>query len=367
MRKDGPLSWEDAARYVADVGEGLVAVHAAGLVHRDIKPANILWQPDGDEALLTDFGIAAQLTDPGQVAGTPLFMSPEAIRGQVAPAMDVYSLSATLFWLVAGVMPFAPALSNDLSAFLDELLQHIERGMPDPDLRCADLPRPLERLLRKGLAPDPRQRPALGEFVAALRGLLNQLLADSLALPAAAGTGPAAELRLVVSRREGPNAYQPVATTHPQPDRVQRNMKKVPRPPERVRLRTGDAVRVEVTASRAGYVTVFNVGPTGDLNLLFPDEPLAVTAAPTIQANRPLHVLDVVMEPPVGRERLFAVWTSRPLSLALEQLQAVAAKGAIPASGQYRATRNMVRVKQAVEGLLPEGRQVAVLVVDHAS
>jgi serine/threonine protein kinase len=288
VRQHGPLPWELAARYVADVGEGLVAVHGAGLVHRDIKPANILWQPEGDEALLTDFGIAARLVDPGQVAGTPLFMSPEAICGQVSPAMDVYSLAATLFWLVTGAMPFTPALDSDVSTLLLELRQRIERGLPDPDPRCADLPRPLERLLRKGLAADAGQRRPLREFVAALRGLLNQLLADSLTLPPAAGAAPAVELRLVVSRKVAADRFQPVATTHPQPDAVQRNMKKVPRPPEQVRLRTGDEVRVEVTASREGYVTVFNVGPTGDLNLLYPDEPPTATTPPTIKANEPL-------------------------------------------------------------------------------
>ena len=366
VKKDGPLPWELAARYVADVGEGLVAVHAAGLVHRDIKPANVLWQPEGDEALLTDFGIAAQLSDPGRMAGTPLFMSPEAIRGRLTPAMDVYSLSATLFWLISGAMPFTPPLDRDLSAFLEALLRGIEGGLPDPDPRCADLPRPLEGLLRKGLASDPGQRPPLAAFVAALRGSLNQLLADSLTLPPAAGAKSAGvEIRLLVSRRTGADTYQPVAATHPQPERGQRNMKKVPKAPEQVRLRTGDEVRVEVTANRTGYVTVFNVGPTGDLNLLFPDEAPAATTPPTIRADETLQVIDVVMEPPAGRERLFAVWTSRPLPLRLEELQAVAAKGAIPASGQYQATRNMAKVKKAVAQLRPEEGAVVVLEVDH--
>ena len=48
-------------------------------------------------------------------------------------------------------------------------------------------------------------------------------------------------------------------------------MKKVPPSPDQVRLRTGDRVRVEVSANRPGFLTVFNVGPTGNLNLLYPD------------------------------------------------------------------------------------------------
>src|SRR5262249_4130800 len=49
VKREGPLPWHRAARYAADVGEGLAAVHARGVVHRDIKPANILWDPDKDE------------------------------------------------------------------------------------------------------------------------------------------------------------------------------------------------------------------------------------------------------------------------------------------------------------------------------
>ena len=62
------------------------------------------------------------------------------------------------------------------------------------------------------------------------------------------------------------------------------------------------------------------------------------------------------------------LWTKACGStLRPEELQEVAKTGAIPASGEYRATRNMVKVKKAVEGLKPEARQVVVLEVDHGS
>jgi serine/threonine protein kinase len=368
--KEGPLPWADAARYVADVGEGLLAVHARGLVHRDIKPANVLWQPGPDDpllpdrALLTDFGLAARLTDPGQVAGTPLFMAPEAMRGRIAPAMDVYSLAATLFWLLTGHEPFTPTQPHtDTLALLHDLAGQIERGLPDPDPRCESLPRALEQQIRAGLSADPQWRPTLQAFVSALRGALNQSLADSLTLPPS-GVPSAApvDLRLIVSREVAPNIYHPVAATQAPPDRLKRNMKKVPRPPQQMQLRSGDRVRIEVTADRAGYVTVFNVGPTGDLTLLYPDEP--PSSATPLQPDVPLHILDVELQPPAGRERLFAVWTRRPLSLAADHLKAVAAQGA---ASQQQATRNMVKVKKSVEQLDPDDAWVAVLEVEHGA
>lgn len=64
----------------------------------------------------------------------------------------------------------------------------------------------------------PEAWPPLVEFVAALRGSLNQLLADSLTLPPAAGPAPAVELRLVASRKVKADRSQSVATTPPAPD-----------------------------------------------------------------------------------------------------------------------------------------------------
>jgi serine/threonine protein kinase len=53
-----PLPWPRAVRYAAGVADALLDVHAHGLLHRDIKPDNILWEPEPDEAVLGDFGIA---------------------------------------------------------------------------------------------------------------------------------------------------------------------------------------------------------------------------------------------------------------------------------------------------------------------
>jgi hypothetical protein len=174
-------------------------------------------------------------------------------------------------------------------------------------------------------------------------------------------------LRLIVSRQVSPQTFVPLAATHPQQPatRPTRDMRKVPPPPEQVRLRTGDRVRIEVSADRAGFLTVFNVGPTGTLNLLYPDDPAQLAAPRPVSAHRPEQVVDVELTPPAGRERLVAVWTRRPLPLRLEQLPSLVEGYDPSASRPYRSTRDMRRVQQSLEGLDRQDRHVVVLELDH--
>jgi serine/threonine protein kinase len=387
LQKDAELGWQEAAKYIADVGEGLMEVHRRGILHCDIKPANILWDTERDEALLADFGVSARLAEAAACAGTPPYMAPEAFGGLLTAAADVYSLTATLFHLATGYRPFQGPIQADY-------LNQIARGLPVPDPRCRALPEPLERIIRAGLTSDPEQRPSLKDFVTDLRATLNQLLADSLTMslqsstsmpsteltPGAGATPPAGpttvpepaqpapvDLRLTVSRQVGAGLFMPIAATHPQSPsgRLSRDMKRVPPTPGQARVRTGERVRVEVVADCDGYLTVFNVGPTGQLNLLHPDDSAQLGAPRPIVANRPEHVLDVELTPPAGRERLVAVWTRRPLRLRLEQLSSLVEGGDLPASRPYRATRDMRRVQQSLEGLDRLDRHVVVLELDH--
>src|SRR5262249_41951578 len=154
---------------------------------------------------------------------------------------------------------------------------------PDPEPLFAGVPERLERIIRSGLAAAPENRPELRTFVADLRGSLNRLLADSLLLPAlAAGRAGPVEMRLTVARWEGGTTFVPVAETHPHPRGMTRDLTGVPPPPARASLRTGDRVRIEVMADRDGFVTVFNVGPTGHLNLLYPEQAPAVAPPPPL-------------------------------------------------------------------------------------
>ncbi len=352
VERGGALPWATAGRYVADVAEGLSLLHAKGVIHRDVKPANILLDPGADEAVLTDFGIAARLAEPGTIAGTPRYMAPEAFRGEASPALDVYGLAASLFWLVTGQPPFDGPTADDIR-------DAAERGLPAIDLRFAALPGELERLIRAGLAARPEARPPLAAFVGDLRGALNALLADCLTMPAAAPVN----LRLLVWRQVNPHTCVPVASGCRAADPILRDLERVPAEPARLELHTGDRLRVEILADQAGHVTVFNVGPTGNLNLLYPATP--GQGAPRVEGNEVLHLRDVELTPPAGKERLFALWTREPLPLRLEELRGLAGQGGGPWSSAYQATRDMARVRRSLEQLPPAGRHVVVLELDH--
>src|SRR4051794_8684437 len=111
LEEDGPLSPAQTARVGLDVLSALEVAHAAGVVHRDVKPANVLVAADG-HACLTDFGIAtttddATLTTQGALLGSPSYMAPERAHGEPpTPAVDLWSLGATLYTAVEGRTPF---------------------------------------------------------------------------------------------------------------------------------------------------------------------------------------------------------------------------------------------------------------------
>lgn len=159
---------------------------------------------------------------------------------------------------------------------------------------------------------------------------------ENLPPPADAGSeGESVHLVISVSRK-GPTGFQPVASTQPLPC-VLRDLRRVPPDPDRVRLSTGDRIRIELLSDRSGHIILFNLGPQGGVNLLYPH---ADNETGVISAGSALQVLDVELTPPAGRERIYALWSKHPLARstgALRDLKRIEEKLAPLTRDQWHA------------------------------
>jgi hypothetical protein len=158
VRRRGPLPPGEAVAKILDVLDGLCEAHRLGVVHRDVKPSNCFLEADG-RVKVGDFGLSKSLagdtkvTGTGSFLGTPAFASPEQVRGEAAgPQSDVYSLAATLYFLLTGRAPFEGA---DAVATLARIVSD-----PVPPLRTLrpELPVSLDRAVLRGLERDRHRR-----------------------------------------------------------------------------------------------------------------------------------------------------------------------------------------------------------------
>lgn len=158
----GALSPEVVARLATGIARGLAAIHSCGIIHRDIKPDNILVAQDGVPKI-TDLGLAKQHDDPdllrltatGVVVGTPLYVSPEAIRDpkSLTCAADIYSLGATFYHMLTGKPPF------DSDSSYEVMRAQLEsRPRPIRELK-PQVPIGLCKLVDRCLEKSPTNRP----------------------------------------------------------------------------------------------------------------------------------------------------------------------------------------------------------------
>ncbi len=375
VAQKGSLPWERAVRYATDVGEALAEVHQMGVVHRDVKPANILWNPRKDEVFLTDFGIAVRLTDAAwELAGTPLFMAPEAFAGEVEFSMDVYSLAASLFWLLTGEAPFH-------GKTWQEIALNSRDGLAKTDPRVTGMPEEVEQLIRSGLSPLARTRPTMEDYARSLRGTLNQRLLDTIhpkpsqcqpnaqpeSQPGSSSGKCQRPIELSISR------WTPEAgfTTMMQSERKEtkgymtRDIQRVPKPPPQVHLQTGDQIRIAVHGHQSGYFALINVGPTGNFNLLEPSD--INTPWPEIAPAETIVICDLVLAPPAGQERILAIWSKTSRPVRQEELESFVGRQTRVMPRPYYATRDIVSLEKALHGLPNEDWAVVALELDHHS
>ena len=155
-RMRSPVAPADAVEIACTVGSALISAHESGVVHCDVKPGNILLDRSGTP-FLADFGISKLLGDDDRdddlVAGTPAYMAPEQIDGDLTPAADQYALARTLLAMLVG---------RELPKRSDEALQLLD----------AELDAWLGEVLRRALAYEPDERFAsVRAFVDALRAV----------------------------------------------------------------------------------------------------------------------------------------------------------------------------------------------------
>ena len=158
LKAQGILPWQRAMNITSQVASALESAHAQGIIHRDIKPANILIGKSG-RAHVTDFGVAkvlnarTQLTTEGTVIGTPQYMSPEQCGvGEISPASDLFSLGATAYEMLSGMLPF----DGDTPA---TLIRKITQESPSPlTEHVPGLPESVCALVHRLLEKDAAER-----------------------------------------------------------------------------------------------------------------------------------------------------------------------------------------------------------------
>jgi serine/threonine protein kinase len=183
IRKYGPLDEATAASVFQQVARGLAYAHDQGVVHRDVKPGNILVMDDG-RAKVLDMGLAGSTLEAeairlGRVVGTMDYIAPEQIRtpDDVGPAADLYALGCTLYFTLAGRVPFpggshqekmqrhlhevprslsslAPQVSPTMCRLVEDLMQKSPAGRPGSAHELAD--RLADWAVAGKLVPPPR-------------------------------------------------------------------------------------------------------------------------------------------------------------------------------------------------------------------
>jgi eukaryotic-like serine/threonine-protein kinase len=168
IRREGPICPARALHILRQILGSLSEAHRQGLIHRDMKPGNVILCERGgvsDFVKVVDFGLAkeppsnlsAEITHPGLISGTPLYIAPELLDDpqSLSPRSDVYAVGAVGFYLLTGRELFVAA--NNLEIFHCALRG--DRPRPS-DVVPDGIPPALDELIHRCVAKDPADRPA---------------------------------------------------------------------------------------------------------------------------------------------------------------------------------------------------------------
>ncbi len=155
--ESGALGVAEATAMARQLCCGLGYAHQLGVIHRDLKPANIVLCGPHSQVKVLDFGIArcldaTRLTQTGEAMGTPLYMSPEHVRGTVDARSDIYALGVILFEMLTGRPPFE---GKDA---ISVVMAHSSQTAPAPSALRPDVPRELDAVVTRMLEKKPSRR-----------------------------------------------------------------------------------------------------------------------------------------------------------------------------------------------------------------
>jgi len=155
--EDG-ITANEAIDYLRQIAGALAAVHEQGVLHRDLKPGNIMLRADNSIALI-DFGLAKraklenEITDKGEIFGTPYYMSPEQGHGNgVDERSDIYSLGVIFYEMLTGEKPYRADTAMGI------IYQHAQAPIPLLPTRLAHYQVLINMMLAK--SPDDRLQSA---------------------------------------------------------------------------------------------------------------------------------------------------------------------------------------------------------------
>ncbi|HWN41213.1 MAG TPA: serine/threonine-protein kinase [Thermoanaerobaculia bacterium] len=256
LQSDQPMSLQFIVDLVAQIAEALDYAHAHRVIHRDVKPANILITAD-NKVKITDFGIArldtSNLTQEGQLLGTPNYMAPEQIQGKdIDHRADLFALGVVLYEMLTRHKPFQ---GENLTVVSHRIVYD---HFTPPKEYAKDLPPGVEQVLDRALDKDPARRyqrakdmaDDLRRMLSAARDDLNETLSIASWAPGTHPSHPTPPGGTTAVSSASPGPAVPQASARPAAPSAPKKPRQ-PMSPRRLFLSAGVAAVVAILVAAA--------------------------------------------------------------------------------------------------------------------